>query len=702
MPAATPLPREMLVQRTGGQPGRNQDRRESGCIRTQRGSVSEAPRAGGRPACLPAGRTRVVWAGTAVLCLALVGVLTLRLWLDSAMTAQVTLTTDESSGVVVLRAKRLFSEKAPDLPVYQEEVDLSRWSGQLVHLDIDGGVRRRGLATAPTGRIACRAEVVSARGTEPLQFVSWQFGGASRLHPRRLGPVALQAGQVGKSGLPFAFAGQGTLWHVLKVPEGARLRLHLTPLPDARVKGPPRAYVAQQASSKGQLSPPLREPERKPDAFIYLIDALRPDHLGCYGYRRGTSPNIDAFARDAALYEEAFAAGTWTRSSVATILTGLYGCVHGAVHETDALAQWPALLPEMLRGAGYTTRCVSANGNVTAELGFDQGYDEFTFRDRAPASWIATAVAKRLAAQDPAKPIFMYLHAVETHGPLTPGPDAMRRFDRGLKGRYRGSAASLDKISVLHPDLTETDIGHLIDLYDARVFEADEGFGQFIEALKKAGRYENSLIILLSDHGEAFADHDTFGHGWDLSRETMRVVLAVKFPHGRYGGARVRERVSLIDIVPTVLSQAGLQPDAPYRLPGRVLTPERLDKGRRIYAETSMWEANNLDLVAVIDEDGYKRVIDASVPPRETATKRSTGLWDTRVDPEERNDLSASMPVRAAYDEQLIAGWLLEQRASRERVAAPPAPKVKLSAELQRKLRDLGYLKGGGAPAQQR
>jgi hypothetical protein len=104
----------------------------------------------------------------------------------------------------------------------------------------------------------------------------------------------------------------------------------------------------------------------------------------------------------------------------------------------------------------------------------------------------------------------------------------------------------------------------------------------------------------------------------------------------------------------------------------------------------------------VIDEDGYKRVIDASVPPRETATKRSIGLWDTRVDPEEHNDLSASMPVRAAYDEQLIAGWLLGQRAWRERVAAPPAPKVKLSAELQRKLKNLGYLKGGGAPPQQR
>jgi arylsulfatase A-like enzyme len=296
----------------------------------------------------------------------------------------------------------------------------------------------------------------------------------------------------------------------------------------------------------------------------------------------------------------------------------------------------------------------------------------------------------------------MYLHTVETHGPLTPRADSVRRFDRGLKGRHQGGAAAAGEISVLHPDLTETDIGHLIDLYDASAFEADQGFGQFLAALKKAGRYENSLIMLLSDHGEAFDEHDTFGHGWDLSRETMRVVLAVKYPRGRHAGARVRARVSLIDLVPTVLSQTGLRPDLPYPLPGRSLAPERLAEGRRIYAETSMWEANNLDLVAVIDEDGYKRVIDASVPPRETATKRSLGLWDTSSDPGEQRDLSARLPVRAAYDEQLIAGWLLAQRATRQPLTSAPAPRAELSPELERKLKNLGYLRGGGAAAERR
>jgi arylsulfatase A-like enzyme len=641
----------------------------------------------------------MVQAALAVLGLILASLLVLRPWADSALSAQVTITTDGSAPVVALRVHRLFSASARDLPVYQREVDLRRWAGKLVRIDVDGVMRHRGFGSAPVGRLACRADVVSADGAIPLEFASWQFGAGSGLHPRRLGPVVFDASSAGEQEAPFVFAGTGTLWHVLRVPPSARLRISMTPLPDARMHGPPRPHLAGSEREVGRPAIPPRQVTRRPDVFIYLMDALRPDHLGCFGYPRGTSPFIDTFVREAALYDEAFAAGTWTRSSVATILTGLYGSVHGAVHETDVLAQWPVLLPEILRTDGYTTRCISANGNVVSELGFNQGYDEFFFSDRAPASWIAQLVAPRLAAQDPAKPIFMYLHTVETHGPLTPGPDALRRFDRGLKGRYGGASASLDKIRVLHPQLTKTDIGHLIDLYDASVFEADEGFRQFIGVLKKAGRYDDSLIILLSDHGEAFAEHDTFGHGWDLSRETMHVVLAVKYPANRHAGARLRERVSLVDVVPTALSEVGLHPALPYPLAGQSLAPDRVEKNRRVYAETSMWEANNLDLVAVIDEDGYKRVIDASVPPRETASKQSIGLWDTNLDPGEQADLSAKLPVRAAYDEQLVANWLVDQYRLRTRSATGPTPKIHLSDELERTLKDLGYLKGGGPPA---
>ena len=236
-------------------------------------------------------------------------------------------------------------------------------------------------------------------------------------------------------------------------------------------------------------------------------------------------------------------------------------------------------------------------------------------------------VRTRLAAEDPDTPIFMFVLTLEPHEPYAPRPESFRRFDRGFEGRYDGSAASMERIDVLRPDVSEADVAHLVDLYDAEIHDADQGFAEFVEALRDSGRYEDSLIVLLADHGEAFAEHDTFGHGWDLSRETMRVPLVVKFPRGRHAGVRVGERVSLVDIAPTVLGEADLEVDVGYELPGRDLSGaagrRASGSSRRIYAEVSRWESNDLDLAAVIDEDGYKRVMDMSVLPRENATERS-------------------------------------------------------------------------------
>jgi arylsulfatase A-like enzyme len=436
--------------------------------------------------------------------------------------------------------------------------------------------------------------------------------------------------------------------------------------------------------------------ERAPDVFIYLIDALRADHLGCYGYTRGTSPNIDGFAASATLYEQTQAAATWTRPSVATVLTGLYPMVHGAMHESDALGEWPVLLPEMLRPVGYSTWCFVTNGNVAGSLGFDQGYDSFTWRDRASAVWVNRKVEEALAEADPEQPVFMYLHTIEPHDPYTPGPRSLARFDRGFAGRCDGSVEGLEEVGCVRPQVSRDDIEHLIDLYDAEVFEADEGFGGFLEVLRKAGRYQDALIVLVSDHGEAFAEHNTLCHGWTLNREEMHVPLIVRFPGGRNAGVRVRDRTGLTDIVPAVLAEVGLTPELDYRLPGRGLPGQpgsRTGGDRRTYAEVSIRPSNDHDLVGVIDEDGFKRSIDVSVLPRETVPREAIGLWDTRNDPTESKNLLDSMPVRAAYDEQLIVRWLHEQMRWRETLDVTGPPPVELTDEMRKSLRALGYLR---------
>jgi arylsulfatase A-like enzyme len=202
--------------------------------------------------------------------------------------------------------------------------------------------------------------------------------------------------------------------------------------------------------------------------------------------------------------------------------------------------------------------------------------------------------------------------------------------------------------------------------------------------------------VLVADHGESFAEHDTLQHGRSLSREELNVPLIIRFPEARFAGHRVRERVSLVDLFPTILSQAGVAADLRYPLPGldlaAVASEPMRHSSRVIHAEVSHSETNKLDLVAVIDEDGYKRTLDMSVAPGEFAARRTVGLWDTNADPGEKADLTESLPVRAAYDEQLIARWLVEQSNWRGASMSYRRPVVGMTDELRDSLRALGYV----------
>ena len=645
---------------------------------------------------------RLPWVAAGILAALAIAGLVVRPWLDSVMTVKVTVTTDGAPSHVVLRISKLLTEHAKVSPVVAADLDLSRWAGKLIRVDIEGTVRRRWMRDAATGFVACEAELVRPQVTSPMEFVGWQQGPEIGMH---IGPVGPQAFGLDPGGADrFVFATKGSLWHCIKTPESARLRLRLKPVFTSALEGALTPYVPSTGQDASSPVFPLSTPERPPDVFIYVIDALRADHLGCYGYPRGTSPAIDAFAADATVYENAYTPTTWTRPAVATMLTGLYASVHGAMHWSDGLAEWPVLLPEILTQAGYRTRCFVTNPNLSVPFGLDQGYDQFVYCN-ATADWVTTTVTSSLADEDPRRPVFMFLHTIEPHHPYVPSPESRRRFDRGVHGSWDGTAKWFERLNVLHPQVSKADLECMLDLYDAKVYQADQEVARFLAALKQAGRYDNSLVIVTADHGEAFAEHDTLIHAWDLNQETMRIPLLIHFPGGKYAGVRVRERASLIDFTPTVLSAAGVRPALPYRLPGRdlaamALAPES-GPSRRIYGEVARWDSNDVDLVAVIDEDGYKRVVDVSVLPRETAVKDTLGLWDTRADPQEKVNLAGKLPVRASYDEQLIARWLIEQRYWRGKSAVARAPQVDHDEAVGRHLKSLGYL-GGALPQQDR
>ena len=612
--------------------------------------------------------------------------------LPAVMEVRVTLSTDDAEPVEVWRDRVSFSVGERPLPTMEADLDLTPWAGKLVRFDIEGEVVHADRPAVRLGHVGCSAQVVDRSGTRYLEFVGWHNEGDSPVHAGSIGPRSALHRQDARSA--FWYATEGPLWHVLEAAAGSALRLQVRPLPAQELQSEPVGLdaghpAAADRTESLRLGRMRSGSGRHPDVFIYLIDALRADHLGCYGYDRNTSPNIDGFASDSVVFENAYTTATWTRPAVASLLTGLYPSSHGVLTALDRLGDWVVLLPEALAESGYRSYCVANNPHIGEAWGFNQGYDRFARETLQSASWVNAHLADFLAGEKPDQPVFVYVHTLEPHGPYAPTAGARRSFDRGGISICDGSSWEVLVANRTYPWLSEADIDHLVDLYDAEIFDSDRAFGNFLELLEEAGRLQNSLVVLVADHGEAFNEHDALMHGCTLNREEMHVPLIIRFPRGESGGLRVKQSVGLVDVFPTVLARTGTESGPGYVIPGMDLSVALAQPGaeRRLYAELSHPPEYALDLLAVIDEDGYKSVIE--MLPRRMTVKDAIGLWDTKADPDECIDLNALLPVRGSYHEQLLAHWLVAQ-GTVPAAARPPA--VEMTDEMRRSLRALGYL----------
>lgn len=466
-----------------------------------------------------------------------------------------------------------------------------------------------------------------------------------------------------------------------------RVAIFLVPLlpiallfwPQRLAHGPPQAQANPAPLRRAVL------PRDRPDVFIYLIDALRADHLGCYGYHRPTTPNLDAFAEDAVLFEAAQTTSTWTRPAVASLFTGHSPLRHQAMTHHDALPESALTLGQILRSQGYQSAALITNANVAPAFGLAQGFDDFSLKNCAPAVWTTEQVAAVLTSCG--HPYFLYVHTIEPHSPYAPRPQARVLFDSGAVGKCDGSIHALRQVRRLWPDISAQDVNHLLDLYDAQVWEADRAFGDFLTLLRAAGRYDSALIIALADHGEAFAEHETLEHGNTLCVEELRIPLLIKFPHGRHAGEHISDLVTTLDLAPTILCEVGARPAVD--MPGWDLGALLLGQGRPrpVFAYVCADNPEVRAVVAVIDADGYKRAIDVSrdhwIP------KSALGLWDTKADPAEKQNLFLHNPARAAACRQLIDAWMAEERAAAEGTPS----RIELAPETREQLKALGYLR---------
>lgn len=437
---------------------------------------------------------------------------------------------------------------------------------------------------------------------------------------------------------------------------------------------------------------------RRPSIVLLLVDTLRADHLGVYGFPADTSPHIDRLAAESAVFTRTFSPAPWTKPAVASLFTSLYPETHGLTnHEgrywggegaegtLGVLPEGALTLAEALRGEGYRTGAFHANPWMLEKYGFDQGFEVYTYHPRTEG--VLAGARRWLATLSGDEPFFLYVHVMDVHAPYSPVPahyQALRRSaalgpERPLNDRERGAIPShLDG----PPLLSEAERGQLKAWrakYAATVRTMDERVGAFLDALRRAGTLDRSFVVVTADHGEELLEHGGWDHGSTLYSEQLHVPLVVRAPGGRGGGRRVEDLVSLVDLMPTMLAWAGGRPPA-GRAQGRpipALVPDGADPALESFS-SSVFGGPGLHSVRTAD---HTFILDV-------AHGRGQ-LFDRTSDPQERSDIAGRQPQAAAR----LRGHLLRHLA--ELAARSPLPRqgAPVSPELLERLRSLGYLR---------
>ncbi|NNL66206.1 MAG: sulfatase [Myxococcales bacterium] len=426
-----------------------------------------------------------------------------------------------------------------------------------------------------------------------------------------------------------------------------------------------------------------------PDVIVIVVDTLRQDRLGTGGHDRPVSPAIDRLAADGIVFGEARAVASWTKPTVASILTGYTPRRHGALRYDEGLGRVPTLATR-LSLAGYAARAVVANPFLDG-AGFERGFERFQNLSRkgrwqVPGRVVTNGAIRALEDHDQ---VFLYVHYLDPHDPYEPADGAHKALVRPYDGPAEGSMAFMrgPLLRKTHP-VSDADVAHLLDLYDAEIRTVDAAIGRLLDWLRAAGRYDDAWIVLTSDHGEEFHDHGGWLHSYTLYEEQLHVPLIVK-PPARLGIAPGRRDalVGQIDVVPTLLDGLGLAADDPPE--GRSLLPLMRDPAagdpdRILFSEQGFGRQSGRVGLGSSGRQGALKWIQVDGEYSHQPTPPHGECYDLASDPDERRNLArpgGDHPCR-----ELAAAVDAWRRGERTEGVALDIP-----AETEERLRALGY-----------
>jgi arylsulfatase A-like enzyme len=454
------------------------------------------------------------------------------------------------------------------------------------------------------------------------------------------------------------------------------------------------------------FNPVLYAP-RKDARFVILIslDTLRADHLGCYGYDRDTSPNIDQLARDGVRFTETRAASPWTLPSHLSMMTALDTINHGVFTPDLRLDPRTPTLAELLKAKGFYNAAFTGGGYVSGFFGFSKGFDSFRVlgevTDRAAAAKLAYA-ATRWIEKNADRNFFLFLHTYQIHNPYY----AEEPWHRRYLGAGAGPAAlNMVLLGFNHEErfkpLSEEMHRNIVGSYDGEISYTDERLiGPLVAKLKALGIYDRTMIVLTSDHGEEFFEHRAWLHTHSVYDEVLRVPLIVKFFGSRNAGRAVRSPAFGVDVMPTVAEELGLRLPS-GDLDGKSLLrladggDEAAGKAPRLgLSDLAPQRAMKIHIprkVALV-RPPYKLIVNEPYSPEDLAYFLSPPppmaeieIFDVSRDPGETRNLAAERPELLRE----LRAVLRERYKPRKR---PGTVKVEMDDDLLKQLKSLGYL----------
>ncbi len=463
-------------------------------------------------------------------------------------------------------------------------------------------------------------------------------------------------------------------------------------------------------------------PKSRPNVLLYLVCTMRSDHMSLYGYERDTTPFLKKLGAAGVVYDDAHAQGPWTKASVPSLMTSLSSYATGIVRENDAIPAGATTLAEQLRRAGYVTASFVTNPFAGKASGLERGLDyltehQFIHRgrgeesDRGTDSEALNKVLMPWLERHRDEPFFLYVHSSDPHAPYRPpaefevkfaNPAETAQFDRDYARlrdrRMEGGGVTISREDCwrkgINPELFRR---RAVDRYDAEIAHNDNSIEQLIGKLRELGILDNTLVIVVSDHGEEFWEHGWTAHGHSLYQELTQVAWLMWNPRLLPSPKRIGEPVQLIDLMPTVLELLKIQPAG--TLQGQSLVP--LIRGKPFQRKSPVMSSRfahaNAKASGLVPENrtGSFALItrDWKLIWRDQA--RLAGLpeielYDRRTDRAETRNVAAQQPDVVQRLKGEMDQWIEAQKQARKLAGA--RGQSTLSPKAIERLRSLGYI----------